>query len=169
MRSWCERERDPLFLFVYYLQSQKHQREIKKRKETRTMSVSLSVMTFNLHDDQPEESPNSWEKRKDLCLSVITSYSPVILCTQQGSLSFLSSYGWISSLLDLSSFFIFGLLSMNECCSVILLHVFFDLLFPLCRCEVAVRLYSAGFTRYTYYLFFFMMWILWRSRSRFYF
>ncbi|WZY68498.1 hypothetical protein YC2023_000738 [Brassica napus] len=48
------------------------------------MSVSLSVMTFNLHDDQPEESPNSWDKRKDLCLSVITSYSPVILCTQQG-------------------------------------------------------------------------------------
>ncbi|XP_056859450.1 uncharacterized protein LOC108842151 [Raphanus sativus] len=48
------------------------------------MSVSLSVMTFNLHDDQPEESPNSWDKRKDLCLSVITSYSPIILCTQQG-------------------------------------------------------------------------------------
>ncbi|CAH2077415.1 unnamed protein product, partial [Thlaspi arvense] len=48
------------------------------------MSVSLSVMTFNLHDDQPEESPNSWQKRKDLCLSVITSYSPIVLCTQQG-------------------------------------------------------------------------------------
>lgn len=48
------------------------------------MSVSLTVMTFNLHEDQPEDSPNSWEKRRDLCISVITSYSPMILCTQQG-------------------------------------------------------------------------------------
>ncbi|KAB5514503.1 hypothetical protein DKX38_028409 [Salix brachista] len=48
------------------------------------MSVSLTVMTFNLHDDQAEDSPNSWEKRKGLCISVITSYSPTILCTQQG-------------------------------------------------------------------------------------
>ncbi|TKY73122.1 Endonuclease/exonuclease/phosphatase protein [Spatholobus suberectus] len=49
------------------------------------MSVSLSVMTFNLHDDdQEQESCNSWEKRRDLCLSVITGYSPIILCTQQG-------------------------------------------------------------------------------------
>ncbi|XP_039004973.1 uncharacterized protein LOC120132230 [Hibiscus syriacus] len=48
------------------------------------MSVSLTVMTFNLHDDQPEDSPNSWEKRRDLRISVITSYSPIILCTQQG-------------------------------------------------------------------------------------
>ncbi|WCJ29883.1 DNAse I-like superfamily protein [Euphorbia peplus] len=53
------------------------------------MSVSLSVMTFNLHEEEEEESkeeerPNSWEKRRDLCISVITSYSPLILCTQQG-------------------------------------------------------------------------------------
>ncbi|GLU01348.1 hypothetical protein SLE2022_186600 [Rubroshorea leprosula] len=48
------------------------------------MSVSLTVMTFNLHEDQPEGSPNSWEKRRDLCISVITSYSPMILCTQRG-------------------------------------------------------------------------------------
>ncbi|RAL37723.1 hypothetical protein DM860_000417 [Cuscuta australis] len=48
------------------------------------MSVSLSVMTFNLLEDQGLESPNAWDKRKDLCISVITSYSPVILCTQQG-------------------------------------------------------------------------------------
>ncbi|KAJ6923666.1 hypothetical protein NC652_017098 [Populus alba x Populus x berolinensis] len=48
------------------------------------MSVSLTVMTFNLHEDQAEDSPNSWEKRKDLCISVITNYSPMILCTQQG-------------------------------------------------------------------------------------
>ncbi|KAJ4963495.1 hypothetical protein NE237_023434 [Protea cynaroides] len=48
------------------------------------MSVSVTLMTFNLHDDQPEGSPNSWEKRRDLCISVITSYSPMILCTQQG-------------------------------------------------------------------------------------
>ncbi|KAF6155096.1 hypothetical protein GIB67_035843 [Kingdonia uniflora] len=51
------------------------------------MSVSLSVMTFNLHENQAEESPNSWEKRRDLCISVITSYSPMILCTQQGQKS----------------------------------------------------------------------------------
>ena len=50
------------------------------------MSVSLTVMTFNLHEDQAEDSPNSWEKRKDLCISVITNYSPMILCTQQGLL-----------------------------------------------------------------------------------
>lgn len=50
------------------------------------MSVSLTVMTFNLHEDQAEDSPNSWEKRKDLCISVITSYFPMILCTQQGLL-----------------------------------------------------------------------------------
>ncbi|KAI3801718.1 hypothetical protein L1987_29831 [Smallanthus sonchifolius] len=48
------------------------------------MSVSLTVMTFNLLEDQPEDGPNCWEKRKDLCVSVITSYSPIILCTQQG-------------------------------------------------------------------------------------
>ena len=48
------------------------------------MSVTLTVMTFNLHDDQPPESSNSWEKRRDLCISVLTSYSPAILCTQQG-------------------------------------------------------------------------------------
>ena len=52
------------------------------------MSVSLTVMTFNLHEDQAEYSPNSWEKRKDLYISVITSYSPMILCTQQGLLLF---------------------------------------------------------------------------------
>ncbi|KAL6012166.1 hypothetical protein ACLOJK_002644 [Asimina triloba] len=54
------------------------------------MSVSLTVMTFNLHEDQPSDSPNSWEKRRDLCISVITSYSPIILCTQQGLLNFLA-------------------------------------------------------------------------------
>lgn len=48
------------------------------------MSVSLTVMTFNLLEDQAEDSPYSWEKRKDICISVITSYSPMILCTQQG-------------------------------------------------------------------------------------
>ncbi|KAK7304812.1 hypothetical protein VNO77_42701 [Canavalia gladiata] len=49
------------------------------------MTVSFTVMTFNLHDDhQLLDTPNSWEKRRDLCLTVITSYSPIILCTQQG-------------------------------------------------------------------------------------
>ncbi|XWS72636.1 hypothetical protein CRYUN_Cryun02cG0057100 [Craigia yunnanensis] len=48
------------------------------------MSASLTVMTFNLYEDQLEDNPNSWEKRRDLCISVITSYSPIILCTQQG-------------------------------------------------------------------------------------
>lgn len=48
------------------------------------MSVSLTVMTFNLHEDPTEDSSNSWEKRRDLCISVVTSYSPMILCTQQG-------------------------------------------------------------------------------------
>ncbi|CAI9098835.1 OLC1v1035555C1 [Oldenlandia corymbosa var. corymbosa] len=41
-------------------------------------------MTFNLLEDQEEGSPNSWDKRKDICISVITSYSPMVLCTQQG-------------------------------------------------------------------------------------
>ncbi|KAL3840652.1 hypothetical protein ACJIZ3_025243 [Penstemon smallii] len=48
------------------------------------MSVSLTIMTFNLLEDQQEDSPNSWDKRKDLCVTVITSYSPMIICTQQG-------------------------------------------------------------------------------------
>lgn len=52
------------------------------------MSVALSLMTFNLHEDQQEDSPNSWAKRRDLCISVITSYSPTILCTQQGAILF---------------------------------------------------------------------------------
>ncbi|KAL3535104.1 hypothetical protein ACH5RR_003565 [Cinchona calisaya] len=47
-------------------------------------SVSLTVMTFNLLEDQAGDSPNSWDRRKDMCISVITSYSPMILCTQQG-------------------------------------------------------------------------------------
>ncbi|KAL6624749.1 hypothetical protein ACP70R_032070 [Stipagrostis hirtigluma subsp. patula] len=47
-------------------------------------SLSITVMTLNLHEgEQPSESPNSWEKRRDICVSVITSYSPTILCTQQ--------------------------------------------------------------------------------------
>ncbi|WVZ13226.1 hypothetical protein V8G54_017756 [Vigna mungo] len=41
-------------------------------------------MTFNLHDDEPHDSPNTWEKRRDLCISVVTNHSPIILCTQQG-------------------------------------------------------------------------------------
>ncbi|KAJ8768116.1 hypothetical protein K2173_021056 [Erythroxylum novogranatense] len=48
------------------------------------MTVSLTVMTFNLGEEEPEDSPNAWEKRRDLCISVITSYCPMILCTQQG-------------------------------------------------------------------------------------
>lgn len=55
-----------------------------KADKTRKMSVSLTVMTFNLLEDQPEDGPNSWDKRKDLCVTVITSYSPMIICTQQG-------------------------------------------------------------------------------------
>jgi mRNA deadenylase 3'-5' endonuclease subunit Ccr4 len=48
-------------------------------------SLSITVMTLNLHEgEQPSESPNSWAKRRDICVSVITSYSPTILCTQQG-------------------------------------------------------------------------------------
>lgn len=57
------------------------------------MSVSLTVMTFNLLEDQLEDSPNSWSKRRDLCVSVITSYSPMILCTQQGYCFFVSVCG----------------------------------------------------------------------------
>ncbi|KAF8407268.1 hypothetical protein HHK36_006395 [Tetracentron sinense] len=59
------------------------------------MSVSLTVMTFNLHEDQPEDSLNSWEKRRDLCISVITSYSPMILCTQQGFGSVFPLWNWV--------------------------------------------------------------------------
>ncbi|PRQ46117.1 putative endonuclease/exonuclease/phosphatase [Rosa chinensis] len=51
------------------------------------MSVYLTVMTFNLHEDPTADSSNSWEKRRDLCISVVTSYSPMILCTQQGAKS----------------------------------------------------------------------------------
>lgn len=49
------------------------------------MSLSITVMSLNLHEgDQGGDSPNCWEKRRDICVSVITSYSPTILCTQQG-------------------------------------------------------------------------------------
>ncbi|KAG8067674.1 hypothetical protein GUJ93_ZPchr0005g15715 [Zizania palustris] len=48
-------------------------------------SLSITVMTLNLREgEQPSDSPNSWERRRDICVSVITSYSPTILCTQQG-------------------------------------------------------------------------------------
>ncbi|KAL5230031.1 hypothetical protein ABZP36_028807 [Zizania latifolia] len=47
--------------------------------------LSITVMTLNLHEgEQRSESPNSWERRRDICVSVITSYSPIIFCTQQG-------------------------------------------------------------------------------------
>ncbi|KAJ6828904.1 uncharacterized protein M6B38_358860 [Iris pallida] len=50
-----------------------------------SVSVSISVMTLNLGDgEEAADGPNAWEKRRDLCVSVITSYSPTILCTQQG-------------------------------------------------------------------------------------
>jgi len=53
--------------------------------EEEMTSLSITVMTLNLHEgEQPSRSPNSWEKRRDICVSVITSYSPTILCTQQG-------------------------------------------------------------------------------------
>ncbi|XP_020581184.1 uncharacterized protein LOC110025201 [Phalaenopsis equestris] len=49
------------------------------------MSVSITVMTLNLSDgDLPADSPNAWEKRREICVSVIANYSPTILCTQQG-------------------------------------------------------------------------------------
>ncbi|XP_078443766.1 DNAse I-like superfamily protein [Wolffia australiana] len=49
------------------------------------MTMSITVMTLNLHDpDQEKDGPNCWEKRRDICVSVIASYSPAILCTQQG-------------------------------------------------------------------------------------
>ncbi|KQK21506.1 hypothetical protein BRADI_1g61210v3 [Brachypodium distachyon] len=48
-------------------------------------SPSITVMTLNLQEgDQPSGSPNCWENRRDICVSVITSYCPAILCTQQG-------------------------------------------------------------------------------------
>jgi mRNA deadenylase 3'-5' endonuclease subunit Ccr4 len=56
-----------------------------RRLDEGMTSLSITVMTLNLHEgQQPSESPNSWEKRRDICVSVITSYSPTILCTQQG-------------------------------------------------------------------------------------
>ncbi|PKA52903.1 hypothetical protein AXF42_Ash001884 [Apostasia shenzhenica] len=59
------------------------------------MSVSITVMTLNLHEgDLPEDSPNAWEKRREICVSVITSYSPTILCTQQGRASNLFLLGY---------------------------------------------------------------------------
>jgi len=78
------------------------------------MSVSLTVMTLNLHDDEPQDSPNSWDKRRDICISVITSYSPIILCTQQGMVpshslhAHLFIFIWVSSKLFLFSFFFFN-------------------------------------------------------------
>ncbi|KAH7365703.1 hypothetical protein KP509_18G041500 [Ceratopteris richardii] len=48
------------------------------------MSVSLTVMTFNLHRDCGEESPHSWETRRDMCLNIVAKYAPTILCTQEG-------------------------------------------------------------------------------------
>lgn len=73
------------------------------------MSVSLTVMTFNLHDDEPQDSPNSWDKRRDICISVITSYSPIILCTQQGSCSFslLPTFFFHLGFIKIVSFFCF--------------------------------------------------------------
>lgn len=59
-------------------------------------------MTFNLHEDQPEDSPNSWLKRRDLCISVITSYSPLIICTQQGlAFNFIPSFCFVLLCVDL--------------------------------------------------------------------
>lgn len=72
-----------ILLCVFWLSGFRVKNEVKVQ-QTRKMSVSLTVMTFNLLEDQPEDSPNSWDKRKDLCVTVITSYSPMILCTQQG-------------------------------------------------------------------------------------
>ncbi|GLJ15866.1 hypothetical protein SUGI_0261880 [Cryptomeria japonica] len=46
-------------------------------------------MSFNLHGEsaeaaaEDEDSSHSWEKRRDICIALITKYSPMILCTQQ--------------------------------------------------------------------------------------
>lgn len=96
--------KDWSFLSLFLLQQSDNVSRIKYHVTRRfglwgnlvKMSVSLTVMTFNLLEDQLEDSPNSWDKRKDLCVSVITSYSPMILCTQQGSFGSwcLISFSW---------------------------------------------------------------------------
>lgn len=53
------------------------------------MSISVTVLSLNLGDEDEDDDDDStgpycWAKRRDLCLSVVASYSPVILCTQQG-------------------------------------------------------------------------------------
>lgn len=73
------------FSFLLWLIGFRAKNEVRVQQRGK-MSVSLTVMTFNLLEDLPDDSPNSWEKRKDLCVTVITSYSPMILCTQQGVL-----------------------------------------------------------------------------------
>ncbi|CAI9298286.1 unnamed protein product [Lactuca saligna] len=53
-------------------------------KTTHSSSSCAIVVLSTLINRHPDDSSNCWEKRKDLCVSVITSYSPIILCTQQG-------------------------------------------------------------------------------------
>lgn len=95
------------------------------------MSVSLTVMTFNLHDDQPQDSPNSWEKRRDICISVITSYSPIILCTQQGFLLLLLLLMSLSACSSKVSVFLCGSLfssgfAKNGCFADFFCHLGFN-------------------------------------------
>lgn len=165
-------KRDHLFLFVYYLQSQKtteRKREKRRGRRRQEQWVSLWVWWHSIFTMINLKKVLIHGIKEEICVSVSSPVTPPLFFAPNKVLSFfiLSFHGWISSLIDLSSSFIFGLLSMDECWNIA--SCVFDLLFPLCRCEVAVRLYSAGFTRYTYYLFFFYDVNLWRSRSRFYF
>jgi hypothetical protein len=90
--------------------------------------VSITVMSLNLHEgDQARDSPNGWDRRKEICISVITNYSPTILCTQQG-------------------------LSLVSCNLVSLFFAFWFywvLLLIYCRVEVAAWLSAAVFAWYT--------------------
>ena len=106
------------------------------------MSLSVTVMTFNLHDDQPSDSLNSWDNRKDLCISVITSHSPNVICTQQGFLFFYFTFNYLFFIL------IPHLITYHSFLLFFYFYFYFYFCFCCLRVEVAAGLPSAGITRY---------------------
>eukprot|EP00897_Mesotaenium_endlicherianum_P003833 jgi/Mesen1/3478/ME000195S02627 len=45
--------------------------------------LALTVMTLDLSCKAPETGENSWFERKDLCVDIVRSYKPTVLCTKR--------------------------------------------------------------------------------------
>ncbi|KAG6410489.1 hypothetical protein SASPL_128550 [Salvia splendens] len=81
-RLTCQLDTSPLDVLFYIVQFQLISKLTSISIPEKQAAISATFPYLTVY--QAEDSPNSWDRRKDLCVTVISSYSPMILCTQQG-------------------------------------------------------------------------------------